>query len=147
MLFRSPPPRRRTRRPSARLAAGALTDAGYAVEEVEPPDVAGAAQLWTELLSVDLRGLEPLMGNVMGEDAQAFLRASLDAMPSLDLPAYAGVFIRREAMLRAWSGFLERHPILLAPLYTSRPFVPRSDLEDGRVGDIQIGRASCRERV
>jgi amidase len=39
-------------------------------------------------------------------------------------------------MLRAWSGFLGQHPVLLAPLYTARPFGPRVDLEDGRVGEI-----------
>jgi amidase len=39
-------------------------------------------------------------------------------------------------MLRAWSGFLEQHPILLAPVYTARPFAPRADLEAGSAGEI-----------
>jgi amidase len=112
-----------------RLAADALSDAGYAVEEVEPPDVAGAATLWTELLGMDVHGMEPVLRQVMGDDAQVFLDHTLQALPASDPAAYAMVFMRREAALRAWSQFLQQHPIVLAPLYTARPFAPRADLD------------------
>src|SRR5207237_4302349 len=40
---------------AVRAAGAALADAGYAVEEVEPPDVAGVATCWSTIVINELR--------------------------------------------------------------------------------------------
>ena len=42
---------------AARQAGAALQDAGYAVEEVEPPSIEAAAALWAVLGAADTRSL------------------------------------------------------------------------------------------
>jgi amidase len=47
--------------------------------------------------------------------------------------------MRREALQRAWSEFLQEHPIVLAPLFTTRPFAPGADLGADQAREILDG--------
>ena len=72
-----------------RRAADALADAGYAVEEREPPRVADAAALWSALVAMDLRTqMLPLMRPLLSQSSQRFLDFWLAHEPALDLAGY-----------------------------------------------------------
>jgi amidase len=109
-------------------AARALAGAGYAVEELEPPSVGQAAELWAQLISVDNRALLPLMEPVMSEGGRCFLTLAAGMLPNLDMAAYSMAFMARQGLLRAWSEFLDRYTLMLAPICTAPPFRVGSDL-------------------
>ena len=59
-----------------RRAAAALSEAGYEVEEAEPPAVAEVAALWTSIIWTDVRRLWPALKPVVGPDAAMFIKAA-----------------------------------------------------------------------
>jgi amidase len=105
-----------------RAAAGKLADAGYAVEEVNPPDYAEALDLWADFLFTELHGMRHLLEQVMGDDACRFLFAVLDDRPPLELPRYMELFLRRRRVARAWSEFFRAYPVVLSPVWTRTAF-------------------------
>jgi amidase len=48
-------------------------------------------------------------------------------------------FAVRQSLLRAWGEFQERHPLILAPIFTDLPFEVGTDLADGRVAQTIRG--------
>ena len=105
-----------------RDAAAKLADAGYAVEEVSPPDYAEALELWADFLFTELHGIRHILDQVMGDDACRFLFAVLDDRPPLPLPAYTELFLRRRRVARAWSEFFRAYPVVLSPVWTRTAF-------------------------
>ena len=111
-----------------RRAARALSAAGYAVEEVEPPDVARAAATWTAMLGVEVRVIWPLMEPVVCDDANLFMHTFLDLIPAAEMAEYVQTFMVRQALGRAWGEFQERYPLIVAPIATEPPFAVGADL-------------------
>jgi amidase len=112
-----------------RKAAAALRDAGYAVEEVEPPMVAEARDLFAGLLVADLKTvLYPLLKPVASADAVRFLDLVFSVVPEFDYVGYVSGFARRSAVARAWSVFMERYPLVLGPVVTAQPFAVGFDI-------------------
>ncbi|HEY4028226.1 MAG TPA: amidase [Candidatus Dormibacteraeota bacterium] len=120
-----------------RRAAEALSAAGYAVDEVEPPDVARAAETWLNLLCVDLRIMWQVMGPLVSDDANRFMGMLLSTSPVLDSPAYLQAFVARQAIARAWAEFQQEHPLIVAPIATDPPFVVGADLTEEGIRAIQ----------
>jgi len=99
-----------------RKAAAALRDAGYDVEEVEPPLVAEGRDLFAGLLVADLKTvLYPLLKPVASTDAVRFLDLVFSVVPELDYAGYVSGFARRSALARAWSIFMDRLPVGARP--------------------------------
>jgi len=119
-----------------RRAADALAAAGYAIEEVEPPDVARAAEVWQHILGTDLRIMWQLMAPLVSDDANLFMRTFLDGNPEIDGPTYMQAFVARQALCRAWAEFQATHPLMVAPIATEPPFAVGDDLRPERIGDI-----------
>ncbi len=117
-------------RAGVRKAADALSDAGYAVESIDPPELARAAELWTELICADVRTGLAMMEGVMSVGGARFLRGLVEATKELDLPGYIAAFGERNRIARLWSQFLERYPLVLGPVCTEPPLPAGSDLED-----------------
>jgi amidase len=118
------------------VAAGrALEDAGYVVEEVEPPGIdAAAASLLTMLSTPGIRTVwEQMMAPGMPDPTRRFMAGFFAAAATPDAVTAEGAFIARLRLLRAWSEFQERHPLIVGPVATEPPFAVGSDLEDGRV--------------
>ncbi len=108
---------------SVRKAADALRDAGYAVEEVEPPSVSQARDLFGRLLTSELRvGLYPLIKPFASPGAVQFLDLSLAAVFELDHAGYVAGFAERSSIARAWSQFHDQYPLVLGPVVTRQPF-------------------------
>src|SRR5439155_761273 len=71
---------------AVRAAGNALANAGYAVEEVEPPDVEAVATTWTTLCINELRHItQPYIRQYGGADINRSLDFTLAAVPDVDL--------------------------------------------------------------
>jgi amidase len=113
-----------------RRAAGWLADAGYRVEEVEPPDMAEAAALWDVLAHGE--ALHFMAGTIeqYGDDRirRAFAGMTRNT-PRLDAAAHMQALARRTTLIRNWMGFLQRYPLVLGPVSAEPPFPWGLDVE------------------
>jgi len=113
-----------------RKAARALEQAGYAVEEVDPPAVEEAAMLWLSLVGAEIRTtLWPPVQEMVSPGAREFMDEFLSRVPEIDLNGYVQGFAARNGLARQWSQFFERYPLVLGPVSTEPPFRVGLDLE------------------
>jgi amidase len=123
-----------------RKAARALEDAGYAVEEVEPPSIGLAAKTLLGMLNTpDNRALWQRFSAAMPADTQRFLSAFYEAAGDPDPVTTVQSFMLRQSLLRAWGQFQQGHPLIVAPIYTDVPFEAGTDLDEGRVAETIHG--------
>src|SRR5205814_85315 len=95
---------------AVRAAGNALAGAGYAVEEVEPPDVLGVAATWTTLCINEMRHVtQPYIRKYGGADINRSLNFTLAAVPDVDLDGYLKALALRSKHVRDWTLFLERY--------------------------------------
>jgi amidase len=120
-----------------RRAADALRDAGYIVEELEPPGIEDAARVLLVTLSTPgIRAVwERSMRPIMPSPTQRFMTAFFEAAGEPDVMAVEQAFVGRHALLRAWGEFQETHPLILAPIATEPPRLAGTDLDDGQVAE------------
>ena len=120
-------------------AAGAhLSDAGYAVEEVDPPLVAEIAECWRAILMTDT-GV--MMAAAIREHGSADINQVYDGFRAAsrpqDLDSYIRALADRTRLLRAWSVFMEDYALVLAPVSQVPPFPQHEDLKgDARVKEM-----------
>ena len=113
----------------ARRAADALVSAGYEVVEAEAPRVAEAAQLWLDLVSFEMRlGALARLRDEGSEGTRRSAEALFGLARPLDGDGYARALGERHVLAAAWSEFLDRHPMILAPVSTSDPWPVGHDL-------------------
>jgi amidase len=123
-----------------RKAATALEDAGYAVEEVQPPSIDLAAKTLLGMLNTpDMRAGWQLMSPLMPADTQRFMSAFYEVPGDPDPVTTIQSFMLRQSLLRAWGMFQETHPLIVAPIFTDIPFEAGTDLDDGRVAETIRG--------
>lgn len=115
---------------AVRAAGAALAEAGYAVEEVDPPDVAGAAACWTALIGAELRHVTlPYILKHGDADVIRCTEFTLEQGPDLGLDAYLKSLGDRSKHVRDWMLFLERYPLVVGPVSTEPPFTIGFDVE------------------
>ncbi|MBJ7602706.1 MAG: amidase family protein [Candidatus Dormibacteraeota bacterium] len=108
---------------AVRRAAGWLADAGYAVEEIEPPAVDRVAELWELLVMADTRVMTGPDIEAKGDEGiRRAVGFMLGNRPELDLAGYIRGLAERAGHLRAWSLFSAEHPLVLGPVSTEPPF-------------------------
>ncbi|MFT5341752.1 MAG: amidase [Paracoccaceae bacterium] len=111
-------------------ARDALSDAGYVVEDVEPPLVHEAG----------IAGYRALMGEVqalMSDDIKAYGSATINAIFNdyfEQFPPYEGaellkVMAQRTHYARQWSLFLQEYPLVLTPFMPTPFFAPDRDTQ------------------
>ncbi len=111
-------------------ARDALSDAGYIIEEIEPPLLRETA----------LTGYRALMGEIkalMGPDLRAAGSATLNAIFDEyydQFPPYAGtellkMMAQRSHYAREWSLFLQTYPLVLSPFLPQPFFAPDRDTQ------------------
>ncbi len=111
-------------------AASALSDAGYAVEAVEPP-------LARETGEVGYRTLLSEVNELLGPDIRAYGSDEINAIFDeyyRQFPPYEGaelltMLAQRSHYARAWSLFLEDYPLVLTPFLLKPFFRPGRDAE------------------
>jgi len=113
----------------SRRAADALVSAGYEVVEAEAPRVTEAAQLWLDLVSFEVRlGALARLRDEGSEGTRRSAEALFGLARPLDGDGYARALGERHVLAAAWSEFLDRHPMILAPVSTSDPWPVGHDL-------------------
>jgi len=112
-------------------AAQALADAGYIVEEVEPPLVEEALNMWSHLAITEIFTLVyPMIQPIISQDSASFLNLVAELYPAFDLPTYAFTLADRNRIARAWSLFMADYPLVLGPVSTGQPFPVGADASD-----------------
>ena len=121
-------------------AARALEDAGYVVEEAEPPSIDLAAKTLLDMLNTpEMRAGWQMMSQVWPTDTNRFLSAFYEVAGDPDPVTAMQCFMIRHSLLRAWGNFQETRPLIVAPIYTDVPFEAGTDLDDGRVAETIRG--------
>ena len=118
-----------------RKAASVLEQAGYAVDELEPPSIDAAAKALVVMLTTP--GIRAVWRQVMSQTlpvaTQRFMSAFFEAAGDPDAVDTEQSFITRQSLLRSWSEFQEHHPLIVAPIATEMPSQAGTDLDEGRV--------------
>ncbi|TMD03194.1 MAG: amidase [Chloroflexi bacterium] len=102
-----------------RKAGKQLAAAGYVVDEIEPPAIAEAAEVWANVLIPEVRAMWPMMSSIISDGANRFMGVVFDANPA-----------------RKWAEFQLEHPLILAPVCTEPPFTVGTDLTPEGVAGI-----------
>jgi amidase len=98
-------------------AADLLADAGYELEEVEVPEISATWQLWCDLISTEIESLQAAQMRELGSAPfVGALDGILHMATILDLEGYMKAVAYRARILREWVAFLERFPVILAPV-------------------------------
>ena len=117
-------------------AAGALSDAGYAVDAVDPPAVERASSCWRDLLVAEGRQtLLPSIREHGSADINAVLDGFIASAADVTLEGYIDAQRERLRLIRLWAQFQTRYPIVLAPVSQELPFPQGDDLS----GEPRIG--------
>ena len=110
-------------------AAGHLSDAGYAVSDVETPDITAAWVLWRDLISTEIATLQaPQMRELGSADFNRALDGVLSQATILDGEGYMRAIGLRSRLIRDWLAFLETWPVILAPAAVQPTPAPGADL-------------------
>jgi amidase len=127
---------------SVRRAADALVDAGYKVQEVNPPPIAAAFETWSQLVCSDLHTMWPAMEALVCPGSRVFLE-SWFARWSVQRDRLALAWIERLKVARAWTEFQVEYPLVLGPVSTQPPFEVGFDIR----GPDEMAEAMERHRL
>jgi amidase len=104
--------------------AGYLSDAGYDVVEAAPPSIMEPARGWFTVLVTEMKGtLGPTVAQHGSDEIKKIFGWYYDIGAILDLDGYRDGLADRTRMMRAWTTFLDRHPLVLTP-FLMRPLYP-----------------------
>jgi amidase len=125
-----------------RNAATALQDAGYIVEEVEPPAILAAATTLVDMMDSDTRAAWHIISPGMPANTRRFLEAWLEFEREPEpIPAIqtTQTYMIRTSLMRAWGEFQQAHPLIVGPIFTDVPFEAGRDLSRAEVSAIVRG--------
>lgn len=112
-------------------AAAWLARAGYVVEEVAPPSLTQAAELWRVLTVEDGRRSVSAAIADHGDGPMRISQAHMEHGVAVgDRDAYLDALALRFTLARQWSQFLHRHPLLLLPTSCQPPSEQDADAGD-----------------
>ncbi|MFV0257948.1 MAG: amidase [Acidimicrobiales bacterium] len=113
-----------------RRAADMLADAGYAVQEADPPSVPEAADAWFRTGSTEMEALlAPAVNEFGSKDIQAVFDHFFARSTILDRDGYLTEFGDRTRMMRDWGRFLDRYPLVITPFLMGPLFAWDADLD------------------
>ncbi|MDJ0928492.1 MAG: amidase [Gammaproteobacteria bacterium] len=108
-----------------------LADAGYDVEEINPPDIAEAFDIWQKVCLGELVTLlEPAVKDIIGPTLQKTFDCYRQLIPGLNAEMILEALARRRGVLRAWMGFFEKYPLVVAPVGTEPPNTRDEDISN-----------------
>jgi amidase len=123
-------------------AAAALSDAGYDVQEAEPPLVFEAAETGYRALLGETRAmLGPDIERHGSDGVNAIFDAYFEIFPPYEGTELLGAFAKRSHYARAWSLFLEDYPLVLTPFLLKPFFRPGRDAEGVAGAREALGQA------
>jgi len=111
-----------------RRAGELLANAGWAVDEVTPPEVLRVGEIWQKLIATDLSVTmpiaEPVVSTALFQHVMRLCRAA-----NLDNFSNNRLHEERSRLMRAWSGFLSEYPVAIGPNLTCQPWPLDADLD------------------
>ncbi len=113
-----------------RRAGQALADAGYEVEEVEPPLLFDAYFSWAELMSTTLAVTMANEFGLIGEGGMRFLELTDGGFPAATPESTTLLHQNRFRVARAWREFFTQYPLIVGPTWTQPPFPLGFDIAD-----------------
>ncbi|MGA9834260.1 MAG: amidase family protein, partial [Trebonia sp.] len=116
---------------AVRQAAALLADAGYVVQDDEPPAVERAAEIYYQIMAGYGRAAErlpPVESVAPGEFAR-FWQAFEPAWTAAAGERAFDPMMERAAIARAWDTSMRHAPLILAPVCTRRAFPLGADLD------------------
>jgi len=126
---------------AVRAAAGALDEAGYIIEEVNPPRYEEAATTWTRFVVTDVASALPRIRAIMGPAGLSFLDAIVARVPPLDAAGFSAVMSTRLSIARAWSLFFADYALVLSPTWTQLPFeIGADESPEGALAALELFR-------
>lgn len=111
-----------------RRAGGELQAAGWAVEEVSPPELARVNEIWAFVLGSDLQQMLPMLSPIMTTQAIALLEGMLQQYDPATMPSTV-MFTERDRLATAWSLFLQQYPVVIGPTWADLPFLHDADID------------------
>ncbi len=115
---------------ATRRAAAVLADMGHHVSETGPESYARSVELWSLLLSGDLRTQRPLLDLVLGEGGRRFLDLTDAMFPQIDLAEWSNIHLERFAIAREWAEFFTQYDALITPVWAHPAFAHGADIAD-----------------
>lgn len=116
-----------------------LAEAGYAVEEVEPPSIDVAARTLLAMLNPDMQIMWEMLAPMARDCTRQFLQSLFAVSGKPDPMTTFQSYMVRQSVLRAWGEFQESRPLILGPICTEPPFEPGKDLTTEEVAGIVRG--------
>jgi amidase len=106
-----------------------LADAGYAVQEIDPPEFAAVAQEWANIVGPETPFYTtPVVEEFADDKLRIPHRWMIEGAPAPEPLAYMQALARRTAWIRVWNQFLQKCPLLLCPVSFEPPFEQGRDL-------------------
>ena len=122
---------------AVRQAGRYLAAAGYAVDEVVPPDLDEVIDTWHRIGSTDvLRTLAPLIEELGDADARTSMRLWLELNPPTDMSGFLAALAQRDLLLWRWLAFMQRYPLVVIP--TMGDLAPPHNLDTTREGTARL---------
>ena len=126
---------------AVRTAADWLADAGFVVERVRNPGFGGAAEWWRQVLAHELRVFMRALIEKEGDDGgRRSIGYLMEDRPPLAGEDYARKLPERTRLMREWSLFLERYPLVLSPASLEPPLERSHDTGVGAAGKSRYTR-------
>ena len=124
-------------------AAGWLSDAGYEVEEIEPPHFAEVAAMQFQLVMNDMRrGGADFMSRHGDMPLRIALQHYLEISPDWGRDCCLEALARRFNIARDWAEFLDQYPVLLLPNSWERQFkVDEDQISAERTAQILLAQS------
>jgi amidase len=90
-----------------------LEDAGYEVEEINPPMLENTFSLWMRIAAPELIHQTDLMMQIPDEDFVTWTRDVIETFPTLEPDTYFRAIVERDLIGRAWMKFMNDYPIMV----------------------------------
>ncbi|HEY7944575.1 MAG TPA: amidase [Casimicrobiaceae bacterium] len=111
-------------------AARWLADAGYEIVDERTPGFTRAQQLWFEMQLPEFREyMLPAIEQEGDEGVRTAMRYMLENLPSPDALPYMKALAERARLVREWALFLDRVPLVLAPVSSAPVYEQGFDVE------------------
>jgi amidase len=122
---------------AVRQAGHHLAAAGYAVNEVMPPDLDEIIETWHRIGSTDvLSALAPHVEELGDGDARTSMRLWLELYPPTDMQGFLAALAQRDLLLWRWLAFMQRYPLVVMP--TLGDLAPPHNLDTTREGVARV---------
>ncbi len=122
---------------AVRRAGRHLQRAGYAVEEVMPPDIETIIDTWHKIGVTDVLGaLWPRVREHADDKTRGSMTAWMTQFPPTDLAGYMAALGQRDLSLQHWLTFLESWPLVVMPTLADLP--PPQDQDTTPAGKAKV---------